>query len=87
MGQSLRHSLAFEDKELERLRVSDKQLAERVDATLKREFERAKGILESQRWLLDLVTDELVRHGRLTPEKLNELSAVPRETALAGYGH
>lgn len=74
MGHSLRHSQAFEDAELEKLRLNDLRLADRVDETLKEQFERAKGILASKRPLLDLVTQELFHSGVLSPARFQELA-------------
>ncbi|MCQ1833351.1 AAA family ATPase [Neorhizobium galegae] len=73
MGGTLRHSLAAQDAELERLRQFDRHLSERVHRTLQEEFERAKTILAEDRRLLDHVTSELVGEGSLTPHRLSEL--------------
>ncbi len=73
LGETLRHSQAFEDDDLEQLRLSDQRLADRVGRTLCEEFERAKGLLKDQRLLLDLVTDELVVKGAISAERFAEL--------------
>ncbi|WP_312412436.1 AAA family ATPase, partial [Shinella sp.] len=49
MGGTLRHSAATEDEALERLRLYDRQVSERVHRTLQEEFERAKAILMERR--------------------------------------
>lgn len=73
MGGTLRHSLAAEDAELERLRQFDRHLSERVHRTMQEEFERAKTILLEGRQLLDEIANELIEVGSLTPDRLAEL--------------
>ncbi|PLU44387.1 AAA family ATPase [Sinorhizobium medicae] len=74
MGASFRHSSATSDEELEKLRAGDRELAFRVDCKLASQFVRAKEILESNRSLLDAVTDALVESGTITPKQYEELA-------------
>lgn len=74
MGATFRHSLATKDDELEKLRTNDRELAFRVDCKLATQFLRAKEILESNRPLLDAVTDTLVEDGSITPKQYQELA-------------
>lgn len=74
MGASLRHSLATSDEELEKLRISDRELAFRIDCRLSTQFAQAKEILSSKRELLDAVTEALFKNGSLTPDEYSMLS-------------
>ncbi|MBX4960564.1 AAA family ATPase [Rhizobium binae] len=88
MGGTLRHSLATEDAELERLRQFDRYLSDRVHHTMQEGFERAKAILLDARRLLDDVANELIEVGSLMPDRLAELmdlgAAEPRIVTRSG---
>lgn len=75
MGPTLRHSYAKSDVELEALRRADPLLRQSIDEVLGEQLERAKDILTEQRRLGDLLIEELVKHGRISPDRLKDLAA------------
>lgn len=75
MGPTLRHSYAKTDVELEALRRADPLLRQNIDEVLGEQLSRAKAILTERRSLGDLLVDELVKNGMISPERLVELAA------------
>lgn len=73
MGASFLHSNAQTDQELEKLRLSDDRLKDRVEKILTDQYERAKCILQSRRVLLEMLATELDATGFLSPDRFTEL--------------
>jgi len=74
MGNRLRHSLAKNDAELERVRIQDASVAAWVDDVLQSEFERAKHLIRAHMKLVDRIADELVAKGKVTADQVTEMA-------------
>ncbi|WEZ83439.1 AAA family ATPase [Rhizobium sp. 32-5/1] len=74
MGNRLRHSLAKNDAELEKVRSQDASVSRWVDDVLQSEFERAKHVIRTYQKLVDRIADELVAKGKVTADQVTEMA-------------
>jgi ATP-dependent Zn protease len=79
MGSRLRHSLAREDDDLEKLRHADPTVSKWVDEVLATEFTRAKQLIRDNKFFVEQLADMLFETGRVTPEAAAMLD--PEKTA------
>ncbi|MEZ0018675.1 cell division protease FtsH [Sinorhizobium fredii] len=84
MGNRLRHSLARNDAELEKVRIQDASVAAWVDDVLQSEFERAKHLIRTHQKLVDQIADELVAKGKVTADQVTEMATkIDLQTPIA----
>ncbi|OCP19675.1 MULTISPECIES: AAA family ATPase [unclassified Ensifer] len=84
MGDRLRYRDAPE-RDWQGILQKDELLRKKVDEILETEFQRAKGLLEKHRNVLDLVAKELEECGQVTPEQIDafERAVAPADESLA----
>lgn len=73
MGDRLRHSLASEYTELERLRIYDHAVGRWVDEVLSAELARAKQLIRDNKRLVSKIADELEANGKVTAAQVTAL--------------